>query len=94
MNRVAVLLLSFAVASCSGRSVPPPEELDPVPTSSLAPDEPAPRGRLGNDVRPSHYSLELHIEPQLEQFDGTVSIDVELAPGVRVGVDVDPYSFV
>ena len=38
----------------------------------------APVGRLDNSVAPSHYSIELTIDPSQELFSGKVSIDVQL----------------
>lgn len=46
----------------------------PAPTS----DEP-PRGRLGGDVVPNHYTLDLRIDPRDDRFEGVIAIDVDVA---------------
>ncbi len=41
--------------------------------------EPIPMLQLPSDVRPTHYALELHIDPNQPTFSGTVAIDVTLS---------------
>jgi alanyl aminopeptidase len=81
---VSTLLLSclFLVA-CSGE--PPPEAAvpaepetrasSPARVESPVPSE-APVGRLSRVVAPTHYRLELTIDPKRERFSGRVSIDL------------------
>jgi alanyl aminopeptidase len=44
----------------------------------------APLGRLPRDVHPTHYHLELAIDPERERFSGTARIDVVLAAATEV----------
>lgn len=44
-------------------------------------DQPPP-GQLPDGVKPLAYRLELRIDPRLDRFDGTVSIDIEIAEKV------------
>lgn len=53
----------------------------------------APPGKLSETARPTHYSLDLQVDPRKTQFSGKVSIDLELAaalPGIWMhGKDLD-----
>src|SRR3989442_15323040 len=46
--------------------------------ASAAPDQEPPRLRLGDNVRPTRYALDLTLDPDLDDFPGTVDIDVQL----------------
>ena len=48
-----------------------------APVTELAAD--APPGRLADNVRPVAYRVDLHLDPRLDSFGGTVAIDVEIA---------------
>jgi len=52
-----------------------PESLNAVPDSSDETDIPV--ARLDQAVEPTHYRLELRIDPREERFSGSVSIDLE-----------------
>src|SRR5271166_5392063 len=58
-----------------------------------------PEARLSPDVRPSHYQLDLTIDPEAGTFSGEVTIEVKLAkpqPEIRlhaVELDVSAASF-
>ena len=43
-----------------------------------------PRGRLGTEVRPLAYRLELKILPDQAEFSGVASINVDIAAPTRV----------
>jgi cytosol alanyl aminopeptidase len=73
----------LAVACASSPPEPPKKPaLPPDPVLGAVPELPGmapPLGRLPTDVHPRHYALELHIDPSLDRFSGTVDIDIELA---------------
>ena len=46
--------------------------------AAVSPSEP-PKGRLGDSVAPTQYSIELSIDPSEERFSGVVVIDITLA---------------
>lgn len=74
--RVHALLLALFLLACNGK---PPDVVTPPQPSATADDGPKfPAGRLPGDVRPTHYDLELSIDPRKPSFSGKVSIDIEL----------------
>jgi alanyl aminopeptidase len=78
------LFALFLLAGCSNSDAP---EAGRSPAAE-APDATAtevPVGRLGSEVEPAHYRLELRIDPTQESFSGSVSIDV------RVNEPVDSF---
>lgn len=60
-------IIALLVTACAERQVP-------VAERSVEP----PAGQLGTAVAPSHYRLELTIDPSQERFSGSASIDVSL----------------
>ena len=80
--RVILFLSTIALLSACSRS-DQTESPQPVADHSSADGEPAasesdiPVGRLEQGARPTHYRLELAIDPREEEFSGTVSIDAE-----------------
>jgi alanyl aminopeptidase len=64
---VLLSLVSLLFAGCGERHAP-------VAERSVEP----PAGQLGTAVTPSHYRLELTIDPSQERFSGSASIDVSL----------------
>ncbi len=86
-------LLAVLLVACAG-SPPEPPKPPVVPSSAsggpalaAVPDPPGmapPLGRLPPGVQPSHYALELRIDPKKDRFSGTVDIEVELAHPKRV----------
>ncbi|MDH5255234.1 MAG: M1 family metallopeptidase, partial [Gammaproteobacteria bacterium] len=57
----------------------------PLPAAAAGDDATgAPAGRLGTQVRPLAYRLELRILPDEAEFSGTAAIDVEIAAPTRV----------
>lgn len=62
---VAVLLPVNAVLAVGGQSS----------VSRGAPSD----GRLGDEVRPVRYALNLHVDPTEEHFSGVAEIEIELA---------------
>ena len=63
-------LVSFAAMLAACSKTPEPE--------AQPAEEAVPVGRLGNEVAPQHYRLELRIDPREERFSGKVEIDVVL----------------
>jgi len=83
-------LLSTVLAACSG----PDDAPEPAATPQQAGDEmDAPVGRLGDDVVPTKYAIELTIDPSQETFSGRVSIDVQISEATSTiwmhGKDLD-----
>jgi len=70
-------LVSAILAACSG----PDDAPEPAATvRQQAGDEMvAPVGRLGDNVVPTKYAIELTIDPSQETFSGRVSIDVQIS---------------
>jgi alanyl aminopeptidase len=65
-----ILVTTGLLLGCSpDRETAQPEATDPGP---------APLGRLGTDVRPEHYRLQLRIDPREERFSGTTAIDITI----------------
>jgi len=83
MFRRLVLALAL-LSACSAGPQPTPR---PQPRASAGPvvpsDEATPTGRLPPDVKPTHYALELSIDPEQPRFSGTVIIDVLLSQARR-----------
>ncbi|NOR37683.1 MAG: M1 family peptidase, partial [Woeseiaceae bacterium] len=69
--------LSAVLAACSG----PDDAPEPAATQpQQAGDEmDAPVGRLGDNVVPTKYAIELTIDPSQDTFSGRVSIDVQIS---------------
>ena len=82
---VPILLLSGCGGG--GTAVAPtvaPAQQAPAARALPAPPS-APHLRLGRDVVPTHYALDLTVAPTADGFDGTVDIDVALA-GTTTGI--------
>ncbi|MGZ3416899.1 MAG: M1 family metallopeptidase [Polyangiales bacterium] len=93
MKRFAPMVLSMILASCAGDEPQPKAPVAPAapsasaPTLGAVPEPPAeapPLARLRGDARPTHYALELSIDPTKDRFSGQVTIEVELAHPKRV----------
>lgn len=93
MNHSAVsrawLLLPALFSGCAGSPPEPPKPAPPyvAPPLGAVPDPPGmtpPLGRLETGVAPTHYALELAIDPKADRFSGKVDIDVELAHPKRL----------
>ncbi len=72
---------ALILVACSGDATSRPAPQTPAPpvvSTEASADEPVPAGRLPADVRPQRYDLVLTVDPALETFQGTASIDVEL----------------
>jgi alanyl aminopeptidase len=103
VKRLAALSFSVIVASCGADEPRPRAPAAPAKSASepklgVVPEPPGeapPLARLRGDVRPTHYALELSIDPAQDRFSGEVTIDVELAHARRViwlhgrGLDVE-----
>jgi alanyl aminopeptidase len=64
-------LLTTVLTACSG-----PGE---APTPTAADELVAPVGRLGDNVVPTKYDVELTVDPSQTMFSGNVSIDVQIS---------------
>jgi alanyl aminopeptidase len=73
---LCTVFLSTVLAACSGSD----DAAEPAATEpQTAGDEmDAPVGRLGDNVAPTKYDIELSIDPSRETFSGRVSIDVQI----------------
>jgi alanyl aminopeptidase len=81
IRRAALGAALFAsLAACADAAPAPPAVAPPKPpaVAAIPADEP-PLGLLPDDVRPTHYTVVLQIEPKESRFSGTVEIAVELA---------------
>ncbi len=83
MTRRISFLLALVLLGCGGsqHADTTPEPAADTQASAPAP-QPPPEGRLPADVRPTHYALDLAIDPREERFHGTARIDVTL-PGAQ-----------
>ena len=87
MTRPGLLLLSAAIAGCSSPSSAPPAAPAAAaapaapagPQPSAAPAVRAPGLRLGDQVRPVRYALDLTLVPDRDHFGGTVDIEIAIA---------------
>jgi alanyl aminopeptidase len=73
-------LVALAVTACGGPAAsvnPAPAAPAPAPPAPPAPPA-APTLRLGDAVVPTHYTLDLQLDPSAASFDGSVDIDVDL----------------
>ena len=70
-------LLAITLAACSGSDDSPTEPAATSPQQATD-DLVAPVGRLGDNVAPTRYDIELTIDPSQERFAGSVSIDVQI----------------
>ena len=81
-----LLLAAIALTASCSRS----EQTEPLPSpdahakseveteQSQSASSELPLGRLDQAARPTHYELELRIDPREERFSGNVAIEVEL----------------
>ncbi|MBE9538535.1 MAG: M1 family peptidase, partial [Proteobacteria bacterium] len=80
---IVVLAGAFLVSSLigCGKSTEPTETTptDTMATATLALPEQAPSARLPAGVSPSHYKLQLSIDPRESNFSGTAEIDIVLS---------------
>ncbi len=79
-----LFLLSAALAGCSGSATAPPvtrppdRQAPPARAADAPPDLRAPGLRLGDDVQPVRYALDLTLVPEREHFSGLVDIEVDI----------------
>lgn len=81
-RRLVIALTLLSACSASPQPAPQPQPGD-VAGPIVPNDEAVPTGRLPTDVKPTHYALELTIDPDQPRFSGTVSIEVMLAKARR-----------
>lgn len=80
---VGLLTAALTGLACAS-STPPVANLQPAAPSTASSDSPVasksqpPKMRLGDAVRPLQYALELEIDPDQSELQGTVKIDIEL----------------
>ena len=74
---LASLFTLLLVAGCSKSDAPLEDQPSTAKEGSLIESE-VPVGRLGDTVTPTHYRLELTIDPTQESFSGSVSIDARI----------------
>ena len=80
-----LFLPPVALTALAALALPFAAPLQAAPASDPASNpRSAPAGRLGTDVRPLAYRLELQILPDKAEFYGTAAIDVEIAAPARV----------
>jgi alanyl aminopeptidase len=87
--RAVVLSVLFACGKQPAPVVPatppasPPTPVKPVAAEPAYEPE-APKLRLPQTVAPTHYAVELHLDPNQKTFAGTVDIDVDVREATRV----------
>ena len=77
--QLCICIAIFSLSGCSEPAEPMTEQSTPVPVAAesvAAVTNDAPPGQLDNSVFPSHYRLELKIDPSRETFEGTTAIDL------------------
>ena len=74
LRRIAAISL---LTACSDPAEPEVAVTDAVPVDTVAVSSEAPLARLDQAVTPSHYQLELRIDPREKQFSGTVVIKLQ-----------------
>jgi alanyl aminopeptidase len=77
-NLLPCLFTLLFVAGCS-KSDAPVENQPPTADEGALIESQVPTGRLGDTVVPTHYRLELRIDPTQESFSGKVSIDARIS---------------
>src|SRR5688500_12286013 len=79
MRTLALLCSGVLLAACPGEPPPaaPPAGATPVDPATPAP-APQSDGRLPALAIPTHYALELEIDPEQPRFKGTTRIDVDI----------------
>ncbi|HET9622049.1 MAG TPA: M1 family metallopeptidase [Kofleriaceae bacterium] len=87
--RSLVTALAPWLVACHAPAPPPPSALPAAasteaPAPAPPPSEPVPLGPLPADVKPTHESLALDIDPAAEQFHGTADIAIKLGKPRRV----------
>jgi cytosol alanyl aminopeptidase len=73
---VRALTAAVLLVGCASAAAAPPSSDAPVPP-------PRPDGRLPAGVRPTHYALELVVDPARKVFSGRVRIDVTIEKPTR-----------
>ncbi len=85
------LCLLIAFVACAAPKPPSRSALEAAPPTE--PEEAIPALQLPPDLRPTHYALELTIDPDQAKFSGTADIDVALTQARRVlwlhGLDLE-----
>ncbi len=83
MFRRLVLALALLSACSAGPKPSPQPQPSDVAGPEVPSDEAAPTGRLPADVKPTHYALELTIDPDQPRFSGRVEVEVTLEKARR-----------
>jgi len=73
---VSSLLVAVVFTACSGKSEAPAAQSG-ADTVHSNPDI-VPQAQLGNNVIPTHYAIDLTIDPRNDSFSGVVTIDVDI----------------
>ncbi len=89
MASMALGLLIAGLAGCGSEQAAPTKPATTVVSDWVEPaaalpvrEQPVPLGQLGEAVIPTHYALDLRIDPERAEFAGRVSIDVRITEPV------------
>ncbi|HSP77431.1 MAG TPA: M1 family metallopeptidase, partial [Myxococcaceae bacterium] len=74
-------VLSLTLACATQQATAPRQSEVPAPASTDTPRPP--EFRLGTEVRPRAYTVELTVDPEREGFDGVVEVALELSEPTR-----------
>ncbi len=73
-SAVFIIITATILTACSESVTPPVEQSSQAPVVADAGE--APVGRLDKSVVPSHYRIELRVDPRQDSFSGLTEIDV------------------
>ena len=76
---VLACFLTLASLTACSKSDAPADNRPAVVDETATAESAIPVGRLGDAVVPTHYRLELRVDPTLESFSGNVSIDARVS---------------
>jgi len=80
------LMLLLCLCACTGKGSAPPVAATPAavpkPTPLTAPEPPG--LRLPTNVLPTHYAVDLHLDPSQPTFTGAIDIDLEVKAPTQV----------
>lgn len=78
----ASLLAACLLVGCADEAPEPTAGQAPAPTATAAPESPVPVAQLDQPIAPTHYRLELRIDPRQERLSGNVAIELEAEEAV------------
>ncbi len=74
---IVCLIVALNLTACQREPATAQNALEPA-NATASPADDIPLGQLPADVRPVSYQLEITINPQLDDFNGTILIDLDI----------------